>query len=137
MASQVVSDASADLEVLEICSYVRGYHAYVDVWTPVQGQTLLLRREPANSKDINAVGVYLDDVIVGHVPHNLAPRFSQFLRRDVNKAFAEVTGGKVNRGGGYGLEVPCVYRLYGPKVYIERMQELVDSLRRAGLLTTS
>jgi len=51
----------------------------------------------------------------------------------VNKAFAEVMGGKVNRVG-FGLEVPCVYRLYGPKVYIEKMRELVNSLRTAGLL---
>ena len=50
-----------------------------------------------------------------------------------SKAFAEVTGGKVNRGG-YGPEVPSVYRLYGPKVYIEKMRELVNSLRTAGLL---
>ena len=50
-----------------------------------------------------------------------------------SKAFAEVMGGKVNRGG-YGLEVPSVYRLYGPKVYIEKMRELVNSLRTAGLL---
>ena len=132
--SQVVSSTVADLEVLEIRSYVRGYHAYMDVWTPIQGQILLVRREPTNIKDKNAVGVFLEDVIVGHVPHNLATRFSQFLQRDVNKAFAEVTGGKVNRGGGYGLEVPCVYRLYGPKAYIEKMKELADSLRKAGLL---
>ena len=26
------------------------------------------------------------------------------LRRDVNKAFARVTGGKVNQGAGYGLK---------------------------------
>ena len=134
MASQVVSSTVADLEVLEICSYVRGYHAYMNIWTPIQGQTLLVRREATNSKDNNAVAVFLDDVIVGHVPHNLAPRFSRFLRRDVNTAFAEVTGGKVNRGGGYGLEMPCVYRLYGPKVYVEKMKELVNSLRTAGLL---
>ena len=30
-------------------------------------------------------------------------------RRNVNKAFARVTGGKVNQGAGYGLEIPCVY----------------------------
>ena len=134
MASQVVSSTVADLEVLEIRSYVRGYHAYMDVWTPIQGQILLVRRKPTNIKDKNTVGVFLEDVIVGHVPHNLATRFSQLLQRDVNKAFAEVTGGKVNRGGGYGLEVPCVYRLYGPKAYIEKMKELADSLRKAGLL---
>ena len=33
-----------------------------------------------------------------------------------NKAFAEITGAKVNSGAGYGLEVPCVYRLNGPNV---------------------
>ena len=43
------------------------------------------------------------------------------------KAFAEVRGGRVNRG-----DLRC--RLYGPKVYIEKMRELVNSLRTAGLL---
>ena len=33
----------------------------------------------------------------------------------------------------YGLEVPCVYRLYGPKVYIQRMNELVSSKSRTTL----
>ena len=56
------------------------------------------------------------------------PRLFQFLRRDVNKAFAEVTGQKVNRGAGYGLEIPCTYRLYGPPAYINRMKEPVESL---------
>ena len=136
MASQVTSTggtAAADLEVLEIRSHIRGYHAYMGIWNPVQGQTLLVKREPTNAKDKNAVGVFLD-VVVGHVPHNLALRLSQFLQRDVNKAFVEVTGKKINRGAGYGLEMPCVYRLYDPKVYVERMNELVNSLRRAGLL---
>ena len=41
---------------------------------------------------------------------------------------ADVTGQKINRGASYGLEVPCVYRLYGPKVYIQRMNELVAML---------
>ena len=132
MASQVVGANS--LELLEIHSYVRGYHAYMDVWNPVQGLTLLLKRKPTNDRDKNAVAVLLEDQIVGHVPHNLAHYFSQFLRRDFNKGFVEITGPKINRGAGYGLEVPCVYRLYGPKIYVERLNELVDSLRKAGLI---
>ena len=48
----------------------------------------------------------------------------------MNKVFAEVAGAKVNRGAGYGLEVPCTYRLYG---HFDRMKELVDSLLAAGL----
>jgi hypothetical protein len=90
MASQVVSRASGGAA-----------GPYPSIWNPVLGQTLLVKREPTNSKDRNAVGLFLEDVVVGHVPHNLARRFSKFLRRDVNKAFAEVTGQKINCGAGY------------------------------------
>ena len=69
--------------------------------------------------------VYYDDDVVGHIfPYNLAPKVSAFLKRDVNKGFAEITG--MNRGAGYGLEVPCVYRLYGPKVYVNKLKEFID-----------
>ena len=46
-----------------------------------------------------------------------------FLRRDCNKGFAEVTGNCVNRGARYGMEVPCICRLYGPTIYIQRLQQ--------------
>ena len=75
------------------------------MWTPVLGQTLLVKQEPTNNKDKNVVAVYLEDVVAGHVPHNIAPRFSQFLLR--HEAFAKVTRQKINRGAGYGLEVLC------------------------------
>ena len=86
-----------------------------------------MKREPTNPKDKNAVAVYEEDSIVGHVPYNLAPYLSRFLARDVNKAFAEVTG-----GAGYGLEIPCVYRVYGPKTYVDKLKELTDSMKAAG-----
>ena len=72
-------------------------------------------------KNTNAVAVLKENATVRHVPQNV-------LRRDVNKAFAEVTGPKVNRGAGYGLEIPCIYPLYGPPAYINRMEALVQSL---------
>ena len=46
---------------------------------------------------------------VRHVLYTLAPTLSQFLRRNFNKALAEVTGDQVNRGPVYGLVVPCIY----------------------------
>lgn len=132
MASQVT--VTGELDVAEFQSYVRGYHAYMDCWTPVAGQSLQLKRDPTNSHDVHAVAVYLEDQVVGHVPYNLAPKVSAFLRRDVNKGFAEVTGVRVNRGAGYGLEVPCTYRLYGPKAYVDKMNEFIDSMHSAGHL---
>ena len=131
MASQVVSGS---LEVLHIRSYTcirRGYHAYMQVWAPAEDEMLILKLEPTNVADRNAVAVFKEDQVVGHIPFNLALRF---LRRYINKAFAKVVGDKVNRGAGYGLEIPCIYHLYGPKPYIDKMKELVDSLTASGLV---
>ena len=130
MASQAVSGSG--LEVFDIHSYIRGYLAYIGLWTPTIGEVLLVKPEPTNEKDSNAVAVLKEDSIVGHVPRNLSPRLFHFLRRDVNNTFAEVTGQKVNRNAGYGLEIPCTYRLYGPPAYINKMKELVESLAASG-----
>ena len=75
-----------------------------------------------------------DCLVVGHVHYNPAPRISQFLKRDINKAFAEVKSKPINRGAGFGLEISCVYYLYGPKIYIDKMKEIVDALSSDGLL---
>lgn len=107
-------------------SFVRGYHAYMDVWEPQIGEVLTLEREPHNQVDRHAVSTVKSGLVVGHVPFNLAPVFSPFLKRSFNKGTAEITGGKVNRGAGYGLEVPCIYHLYGPKVYLERVGGLIS-----------
>jgi len=70
----------------EIHSFVRGYHAYKDVWIPRIGDVLLLKREPENEVDKNAVTMTTGSGEVGgHIPYNLAPLLSQFLQRDFNK----------------------------------------------------
>ena len=86
-----------------------------------------MRKEPDNANDKSAVAVIKDGEIVGH---NMSNTVSQFLRRDFNK----VTGCYVHRGAGYGLEVPCYYRLYGPEPYIRILQEFLSSLRAHGLI---
>ena len=43
----------------------------MDIWTPVIGQALLVKTEPTNPKDKNAVAVYEEDSIVEHVPFTL------------------------------------------------------------------
>ena len=81
-----------------------------------------VKREIGNVYDPNAVAVYQEVRVVGHVPvpRNLAPSLP-FLARNTCKAFVEVTGKRVNRGAGYGLENPCTYRLYGPPAYIKKI----------------
>ena len=131
MASQVVSSTS-NLEILDVISYIRGYHAYKDIWTLIPGQSLLVRRESGNLKDNNAVAVYFESSVVGHVPYNLSTSLSHFLSQEINKAFAEVAGVAVNRGAGYGMEVPCRYRLYSPKPYIGKMKQIINHLKSSG-----
>ena len=73
--------------------------------------------------------------VAGHVPFNLSPIISLFLRRDVNKAFARVTGGKVNQGAGYmGLKYHVFTNFNGPKPYIDKLREVIDSLKTSGLV---
>ena len=87
----------------------------------------MLRNEPSNPKDRFAVAVCCE--VVGHVPFSLAPTLSRFLQRECNSAAARIAGPRVNRGGGFGLEVPCVYVLNGPKVYVDRVEELLPPSR--------
>ena len=107
---------------------------YMHAWTATPGETLLLRREPDNPRDKSAVAVIKDGDIVGHIPYNISNTVSQFLRRDYNKAFAEVTGERVNQGAGYGLEIPCIYRFYGPEPYVKKLKDILTSLSDSGLI---
>ena len=125
----MASQPAASFDSVEFNSFIRGYHAHKDIWEPFVGETLLLKREPTNVKDRSAVAVMKETEVVGHVPYNISSALSMFLRRD-----SEVTGNCVNRGAGYGMEVPCIYRLYGPTIYIQRLQQIIQSLQQRELL---
>ncbi len=127
-------EVGSGLEVFESNSYIRGYHAYRHLWTPQVREMLLLKREPTNPKDSAAVSVKTEDEIVRHVPYNVASLLSSFLNRDCNKIFVEITGTSINRGAGYGMEVPCIYRLYGPQKYVLRLKECIEKLQERGLI---
>ena len=64
--------------VAEFDSYIRVYHAHRDIWSPVVGEILPLKREPDNLVDTSAIAVWKEDKIVGHVPYNIASVISKF-----------------------------------------------------------
>ncbi len=133
MTSQPISSTGI-ISSFSFESFVRGYHAYKEQWEPWIGEVLPLERDPTNPEDRHAVAIKNSSGTVGHVPFNLAPVLSTFLMRSSNKGMVEVTGNKVNRGAGYGLEIPCKYHLFGSHLYIERLKTIVDRLRSDGLL---
>ena len=123
---------------VNVTSFIRGYHAYQENWLPSVGENLVLEREPLNPVDGYAVTIVRSGTDVGYVPRNLSALFFHFLTRNGNKGVltrngnkgvTEVTGMKVNRGAGYGLEIPCVYRLYGPNAYIQRLETAVEDIQ--------
>ena len=97
-------------------SFVRGLHVYKDIWQPVLDEVLTCEIESTNLHDKHAVAVVKCDKsiksIVGHVPREHSKVFKFFLRRGgiIN---ATVTGPRLNRGQGLGLEVPVVYTFSG------------------------
>ena len=107
-------------DTLVYCSYVRGYHAYAKIWSPVVGdESLFCRHERDNAADKDAVAVIHDNLVeervVGHVPANVARVFRQFLRLPGTRICVKVTAKRDNRGAGMGLEIPVAFIFNGDR----------------------
>ena len=65
--------------------------------------------------------------IVGHIPLGLSRIVSSFLKR----ATAEICGERINRRAGLGLEIPVIYKIYGGRKYVDRLDELIHGSETA------
>ena len=110
---------------VELQSFIRGHHVNCSSWTPTIGEELVLRRQPENEHSEHAVAIFKDGDVVRHVPETRSRLISYFLSYDGNVGFCEVTGARLNRGVGLGMEVPCVYKFYGIKAHLQKLQELL------------
>ena len=63
------------------------------------------------------------ETVVGHLPENISKICFLFLKVPYTSIEAEVTGKRVNRGGGYGLEVPVIYYFTGPEKLVNCIEE--------------
>ena len=83
----------------------------MDIWTPKVGnENFCLKSENENQHDKFAIAIVLEERIVRHVPKNLSKIFHQFMKIPKCTIGCKVTGKRVNRGAGYGLEIPVQYR---------------------------
>ena len=64
-------------------------------------------------KQLNFIQITDKFEVVGHVPQLMALWLTKFLKRPTKRAKVIVKGKRVNRGGGFGLEVPCEYQFGG------------------------
>ena len=65
------------------------------------------------------------------VPLNYAPIFKRFLSLPNHHIRCRVTGKRVNRGGGFGLEVPVDYIFFGDKKAIKWLASRISSIDKA------
>ena len=73
-----------DGSVFQFDSYVRGYHAYMNIWKPLLGECLKCVKEPTNEGDKHAVAVVRinslgKEVVVEHMPKFISMIASMFL----------------------------------------------------------
>ena len=103
----------------DLNSFVRGFHAYMDIWTPkVGGENFCLNPENENQHDKFAVAIVLEERI-GHVPEKLSKIFHQFMKVPDCAIGSKVTGKRVNRETGCGLEISVQYRFIVGKNAVE------------------
>lgn len=120
-------------KVFEFPTYSRGYHAYMNDWpNPLIGDVLTGMAEPNNTHDANAVAIIREDanskITVGHAPFSLSAIFKRFLTLPGSQITFTVSGKRVNRGGGYGLEIPVLARLSGPTKGVDWAQKKVEAV---------
>ena len=111
------------VDTYSLHSYVRGYHAYMKIWNPKLGDN-----DVEVKHDKFAIAIFHSKRIVGHVPKNLSKFFYQFLSLPNCTISCEVTGKRVNRGGGYGLEILVKYTFLGPNKAIEWIEKRVTEI---------
>ena len=109
-------------------SVIKGYHAYMNDWTPILGENLSKRPEPENKIDKYAVVVTKDARVIGYLKKGETSRYAKtafyFLRANpMNTASITVTGKRVNFGDGQGLQVPCTNLFKGEEIYFEVLKK--------------
>ena len=109
-------------------SYARGYHAYMKIWNPVDGEVLVCTRETDNPHDNYAVSIIRNLYVVGHVPLGLSKTLSNFLSLPASTILCIVTGKRVNRGAGLGLEIPVMYQARGHEKAIQWLEKTITKI---------
>ena len=109
-------------------SYATGYHAYMKIWNPVDGEILVCTRETDNPHDNYAVSIIRNSCVVGHVPLDLSKTYSNFFSLPASTMLCIVTGKRLNRGAGLGLEIPVMYQASRHEKAIQWLEKTITKI---------
>ena len=66
--------------------------------------------------------------VVGHVPLGLSKTFSNFLSLPVSTMLCIVTGKRLNRGAGLGLEILVMYQVRGHEKTLQWLEKTITKI---------
>ena len=99
-------------------------------WNPMIGEVLEVVKEPENEYDPSAVAIKrnngLSSYVVGHIGRHISKVVFQFLSLPGSAASATVSGMRVNRGAGDGLEIPISVKFIGHSKSIEWITKKIN-----------
>lgn len=108
--------------VAKITSRIKGHHVYQHSYGV--GEQFECEIEPTNLHSNNAIAVKnVDKQMVGHVPEALAEKLQPLIKSWKIWKVTTIITGKERRAPegtwvlGGGIELPCTYYLYGPKLH--------------------
>ena len=112
-----------NLITYEYDSFARGFHAYMDIWNPLIGEILKCKREPTKEVDKHAAAIMRSN--------SFGKEFSSiFLMILLTSIEVEVVDKRLNRGGGYGLEILVKYRFYGQENIVQWLTKKLETVRK-------
>ena len=113
--------------VLKNSSFSRSYHVYKDRWQPTVGDdSLHCEEEEDNKYERHAVAIIYSNKVVGHVPLYWSESANKFLKFLNHYPTVAVTGNRVNRGIGLGLEIPVDYFFHGGNRVIQWFKKSIE-----------
>ena len=122
----------ANLCVAKISPRVKGHHLYLYNYTV--GEDFTCAMEPSNIYSKNAIAVKEknSNKIVGHIPEPLAKILYTLMKScKVYEITCTITGQWVLGGG---IELPCRYFLYGPKIRKREVRKCIKDKYEINLL---
>lgn len=123
MASNTTEYAS-----MKIATAVRGYHVFLSTWSPTIGDKFVCHHEANNKYDSHAMGAYVGEKLVGHLPKEVSKYFHFFTLHNEQQVSGEVTGNRRHCKEAGGMEIPCTLTLTGTKQTVEKLEQLIKRL---------
>ena len=108
---------------IELETYIKGHHGFMEVWTPEVEEKLNVLMEPNDRVDKFPVYVKKYQAVVGYLKKGDSGKFAKtifyFLRRDIYcNCYVEISEKRCNLKDGEGLQVPWEIIITGQKKYV-------------------